>query len=318
MRRIRLQLLLFIATCLTTTLNGALLAVPESIARAGGVGAWMFTHLAAGLPYSVPLMLILVVHEMGHYVVARAHSVPASLPYFIPLPPPLGFGTLGAVIGMRPSRDRNQIVDIGAAGPLAGLAVAIPIIIYGLAHSTVGPVPHGSAFEGNSILYMVLKRLVTGRWLPRAGVDVSLGLVAQAGWFGLFVTMLNLIPIGQLDGGHVATAYFGGERYERVSRVLHRLLPLWALGNFLYVLLDSRLADRSSWAASGAAATQVAFPPIVWFGMLFLLPKMGGGRYHPPLEDGTPLSPSRRRLALATALIFLLIVMPWPSRPTPP
>src|SRR2546429_2395551 len=156
---------------------------------------------------------------MGHYVTARVHGVPASLPYFIPLPF-IGFGTLGAVIGMKPSRNRNAIVDIGAAGPLCGLVVAIPIVIYGLMQSKVGPVPRGAQFEGNSILYMVLKRIITGHWLPGDGLDVQLGPVAEAGWAGLFVTMLNLIPIGQLDGGHVATGYFGGERYERVSRFL--------------------------------------------------------------------------------------------------
>jgi membrane-associated protease RseP (regulator of RpoE activity) len=104
-----------------------------------------------GLPYSVPLMFILLCHEFGHYIAARLHRVPASLPYFIPLPPGFGFGTLGAIIGMRRvTRDRKQLIDIGAAGPLAGLVVAIPILFYGLMRSEVGPLTNGTRRETRS------------------------------------------------------------------------------------------------------------------------------------------------------------------------
>src|SRR5262249_28989859 len=117
---------LFLATFLTTTATGALEAHRmEAIAP-----------IRDGLPYSLPLMFILLCHELGHYIVARMHGVPASLPYFIPLPPGMGLGTLGAVIGMRRvTTDRRELIDVGAAGPLAGLAVAIPILVYGLMHS---------------------------------------------------------------------------------------------------------------------------------------------------------------------------------------
>src|SRR5215831_19230604 len=158
MRRASFHVVLFLLTCVSTSLFGAIYA-------GGGNVSWALKHLSAGLSFSVPLMFILLVHEMGHYVAARMHGVPASLPYFIPLPL-LGFGTLGAVIAMKPSRNRNAIVDIGAAGPLAGLVVAIPVVIYGLAHSKVGPIPRGTQFEGNSLLYMLLKRVITGHWLP--------------------------------------------------------------------------------------------------------------------------------------------------------
>ena len=139
---------LFLATFLTTTMSGAIHAhVTGDIAP-----------IKDGLSYSVPLMLILLCHELGHYGVARWHGVDASLPFFIPFPPWFGLGTMGAVIGMRrATTDRKKLIDIGAAGPLAGLAVAIPVILYGLSRSHVGPLmPHGE-LEGNSILYALLK-----------------------------------------------------------------------------------------------------------------------------------------------------------------
>jgi membrane-associated protease RseP (regulator of RpoE activity) len=312
--KLALHLVLFVATCFTTTMQGALMQASVDTVKTGHAMAWALAHLSLGLAFSVPLMSILLVHEMGHYVVARLHRVPASLPYFIPVPPPFGLGTLGAVIGMRPSRDRNHIMDIGAAGPLAGLCVAVPVIIYGLAHSPVGPIAPGSEFEGNSLLYMLLKRAVTGHWLPGHGLDVTLSPMAMAGWFGLFVTMLNLLPIGQLDGGHVATGYFGGDRYERISALLHRALPLWALANFTYVTWDARTAEHAAWGRATQAGVGVAIAPLVWYGMLLVLRRLGGGRYHPPLDNQAPLTRGRRVLFGVTTLVFALIFMPWPFR----
>ena len=314
MARIRTHLLLFIATCFTTTTQGAIWVAPEDVLKAGNELQWALQHLSKGLAFSVPLMSILVVHEFGHYITERIHRVPASLPYFIPLPPVISLGTMGAVIGMQPSRNRNHIMDIGAAGPLAGLAVALPVVIYGIAHSHVGPVPKNAQFEGNSILYMVIKRAVTGHWLPSGGLDVNLGPVAMAGWYGLFVTMLNLLPIGQLDGGHIATGYFGGERYERVSRALHFVLPFWAIANFMYATAYGHFAEGAPLLHAAVLALGVGVAPLVWFGLMFLLRRMSGGRYHPPLEDEIPPTVGRRALFVVTALVFLLIFMPWPFR----
>src|SRR5262249_59812111 len=114
---------------------------PEGAFEHGSSTVWALTHLQLGLSFSIPLMLILLVHEMGHYVTARVHGVPASLPYFIPLPPQIGFGTMGAVIGMRPSRNRNHIMDIGAAGALGGRFLSIPRVGVLFAPSRVGPAP---------------------------------------------------------------------------------------------------------------------------------------------------------------------------------
>src|SRR5450631_2657224 len=133
-KRLLLHVGLFLATFLTTTAAGAMLMH----ARAGVEGWEAILPIADGLSYSLPLMLILLSHELGHYLVARLHGVDASLPYFIPLPPSFGLGTMGAVIGMRDvTSDRRKLIDIGAAGPLAGLLVAVPVLLYGLHKSQV-------------------------------------------------------------------------------------------------------------------------------------------------------------------------------------
>ncbi|HXI59586.1 MAG TPA: site-2 protease family protein, partial [Polyangia bacterium] len=237
---------LFLATFLTTTAAGALYVHGQNI-----------RPIADGLPYSVPLLMILVCHEFGHYFTARAHGVDASLPFFIPLPPGLGLGTMGAVIGMRNvTSDRRKLIDIGAAGPLCGLAVAIPVILYGLSLSKVGPaVPH-SLQEGNSLLYAVLKFISKGAWLPGNNQDVFMHPTAWAGWAGLLVTMINLLPIGQLDGGHIATAYFGNN-YRRFARILHRLLPVGAVAIFAWVYLTVKREAGPRW--DWAEGAEIAF-----------------------------------------------------------
>lgn len=297
---------LFLATVLTTTAAGSLLVHPDRI-----------RPISDGLAFSVPLLAILLCHEFGHYIVARLHGVPASLPYFIPLPPFLGlFGTMGAVISMRSvTSDRRKLIDIGAAGPLAGLAVAIPVLIYGLAHSRVDVVA-GGLQEGNSILYAALKYAVKGRWLPGEGLDVQLHPTAFAGWAGLFVTMLNLLPFGQLDGGHVMTAFFG-ERWERVSLVLQRSLLVLSAGVFAWVYALASSAARHGPLPLGltpimAAVDSAALWIIWWFALRFLR-KLSGGVDHPPV-DAQPLPPSRVMLFILVTLAFVLVFMPVPLR----
>lgn len=281
---------LFVATCATTYLSG---------------GVW----------FAATLMTILVVHEMGHYVAARVHGVDASLPLFIPLPPQITLGTLGAVIRMRrPIDDRNKLIDVGAAGPLAGLAVAVPLLIIGLHLSPLASAPQpGTYYEGNSLLYLALKYMTFGRYLPGAdGTDVVLHPMAFAAWVGLLITMINLIPIGQLDGGHVARAYLGN-RHERFSRVLHWVLL--AIGVAVASVLG--IAAWRQGFGAGTITTQAlagGLPWCVWAAMLAGLRWMAGGEYHPPVGDEA-LSPGRRRLVLFSAIIFLLIFTPVPLRP---
>jgi membrane-associated protease RseP (regulator of RpoE activity) len=299
---------LFLATFFTTTATGA-------AAAHGADGAWF--PLTDGLSFSVPLLTILLCHEFGHYFAARAHGVPASLPFFIPLPPGVGLlGTMGAVILQGGTTDRRKLIDIGAAGPLAGLVVAIPVLAWGLAQSEVGPIPPVSMQEGNSLLYFALKAAVKGAWLPGDGQDVFLHPTALAGWGGLLVTMLNLIPIGQLDGGHVATAYFGN-RYERVAARLHGLLPFLTAAVFVwvYLVVDRERGGRplpDGWSA-GVLAGTAALVWVVWFFMLFVMRRMAGGRYHPPVDD-RPLPPSRVALFWVVAVTFVLTFMPVPFR----
>jgi len=301
-----LHLALFATTLFTTTASGASMQHDDR-------SIW---PLVDGLSFSLPLMTILLFHEMGHYLAARIHRVPASLPYFVPLPPQFGlFGTMGAVILQSRTSDRRKLFDIGAAGPLAGLVVAIPVLAYGLHLSPVGPIA-GGLQEGNSLLYAVLKRLMCGMWLPAGDVDVNLHPMAFAGWAGLFVTMLNLIPVSQLDGGHVAIAFFGN-RYGRASQLLRRMLLPLAVGVTLAVyyrtsgdLARAGVLDRMSpWAIAIPAGLQW----LIWYIMLGVLRRLSGGIDHPPVDD-RPLPPSRTLVFAAVATSFVVTFMPVPMR----
>jgi membrane-associated protease RseP (regulator of RpoE activity) len=296
---------LFLATFLTTTMSGAIHAHPN-----GDIAP-----INDGLSYSVPLMLILLCHELGHYFVARLHGVEASLPFFIPFPPWLGLGTMGAVIGMRrATTDRKKLIDVGAAGPLAGLCVAIPVILYGLSLSKVGPLMPSGELEGNSILYAFLKHASKGLWLPNAHQDVYLHPTAYAGWAGLLVTMINLLPIGQLDGGHVATAYFGN-RYNAFARRLHAIMPLIGVGVFLWVrhLVRVEMGVHYSEATALRISLSAATPWVMWFVLVGLVRRLGGGVNHPPVQP-RPLPASRKALFWLMVIVFVSIFMPVPMR----
>lgn len=294
MKRLGIHVALFAATCVTTTLAG-------------------------GPVYAATLMAILVTHEMGHYVVARRHGVDASLPYFIPLPTALG--TLGAVIRMRsPITRRDALLDVGAAGPLAGLAVALPLLAVGIARSPVvdlsaTPSPGGPPLlEGNSLLYLGLKLAVKGRVLPAGTIDIQLDPMALAAWVGLLVTFINLLPIGQLDGGHVAAAYFG-DRQERIAGWLHGGLLFVGAAVAAVLGFEAREAGRAGTAAF-LYGLKGAMPWFVWALLLLVLRRASGGVYHPPVGP-EPLSPSRRALFWVVAVVFVLLVTPVPMREMP-
>jgi Zn-dependent protease len=264
---------LFVATVFTTLLAG-------SFYEGGGI--------ASGVPFAFTLLAILGTHEFGHYFVARYHKAAVTLPYFIPFPAIPGFfslGTMGAVIQLRsPIRNRKQLFDIGVAGPLAGLVVAIPLLVYGLTQSPVQPQPTRVAYylqEGNSLLYIGLKYLVHGRILPGDGLDVTMNSMTFAAWIGLFVTCLNLLPMGQLDGGHIAYALFG---------------------------------RRAWWLARATAVVLLILGFLGWQGWFLwvILPFLFGLRHPPPLNDHTPLDPRRKALGIAMILIFILVFIPIP------
>lgn len=291
--------LLFVATCLSVLWTGSLMTnewrSPVTLAE-----------LAGGWVYALPLMSILLCHELGHYVAARIHGVPASLPHFLPLPVLSPFGTLGAVIAMPERiRSRNALLDIGAAGPLAGMAVALPVIVFGLTLSPVQVQPSGAYWqEGQSLLYWLLKYLVKGT-IP-SGYDVIVHPTALAGWVGLFVTMINLIPWGQLDGGHIAFALLGPLQ-NRIARLVR-----WGVfGFFLYNLVSfvgPVLLARSAMPLGVAVENSLTW--LVWFGLLSLLGRMMGPD-HPPVEDGA-LTPARRGVAVVCLMLFVLLFMPTP------
>jgi membrane-associated protease RseP (regulator of RpoE activity) len=287
--RYRLAFSLFFLSCASTTFVGFL---------ASGT-------LPGALAYSLPLMAILLAHELGHYVAARIHRVPASLPYFIPVPlPPLG--TMGAVILMRDRiASRNALLDVGAAGPLAGLAVALPVLIHGIVQSKVAPLTSPSwVQEGHSLLYVGLLHWLKGP-IP-AGHDIELSPTAFAGWVGLLVTMINLMPSLQLDGGHVAYALLG-ERYPRLSRAVRAaLLPL-AVGVALWFGLPAFLAGQRGMALWGQAEGGMQW--FIWWLLLRWMARRSDDDEHPPTDPG-PLSPARRLIAAFTLLLFVLLFMP--------
>jgi len=291
---------LFVLTCASTYLVGG---------QGFGGGKSSDAFIFAGT-----LMAILLTHEMGHFIVARRHGIRASLPYFIPIP--FALGTLGAIIKMdAPIQKRNALIDVGAAGPLAGLLVAIPLLIIGLATSPLEHVvfePGKVALvEGNSLLYIALKFLVKGRYLPYDGWDVQLGPMAMAAWVGLLLTFINLLPIGQLDGGHIAHAFFGN-RHEQRAPWLHRALIGVGLAVFCALGLEAWQLGRSLGDAA-AYGGQSAMPWLMWALILLGMRRLTRGRYHPPVGD-EPLSPRRRVLFWIVAVVFVLLFTPVPFR----
>lgn len=268
------------------------------------LGAWTF---------AVPLLVILVAHELGHYIAARIHKVPASLPYFLPLPILNPFGTMGAVIVMpRRIRSANALLDIGAAGPLAGMVFAIPIMLVGLTLSSVGPRGTENYIqEGQSILYWALKLAVFGPMSPE--LDVQLHPTALAAWAGFLVTFLNLLPFGQLDGGHVAFALFG-ERQNRLARFFQMVPLLMIVWNgWIYarpLLLRGfhdgfRSIPGNAWFPMSAITVWITI-----FILLTVLSRLSGSD-HPPVDEET-LSPGRKAIAVITLAFFVLLFMPTP------
>jgi membrane-associated protease RseP (regulator of RpoE activity) len=267
-----LNLTLFLATLLTTLFVGAMMEGAQPLAD-----PWA---LLQGVPFSASLLLILGFHELGHYLTARAYGVQVSLPYFVPLPlPPMG--TMGAIIRMRsPIPNRKVLFDIGIAGPLLGLVFAVPVLIIGLMLSPVKP-PSGVILqEGNSLAYLFLKWLVKGP-IPE-GFDVILHPMALAGWLGFFVTALNLMPLSQLDGGHIVYAVLGRG---------HRKVVWLFLGAMVVLFLLTRWEGWLVWVALAVGL---------------------GLRHPPPLDDLTPLDPTRRVLAVIALALLVVLITPLP------
>lgn len=272
-----LHIILFIVTFLTTLTAGALQKGINIIAEPG--------RIVEGLPFAGTLMTILLCHELSHYIASKKHHTKATLPYFIPAPSIIG--TFGAFIKMKsPIITRKALIDIGASGPIAGFIVSVIASIIGLSMSQVVSVQHaeGALSLGDSILFSFLSKVVIG--VTPDNHDILLHPVAFAGWIGLFVTSLNLIPIGQLDGGHVAFAILG-ERHRYISIVL--VVVLAVLGIFYW----------EGWA--------------LWAVLMLIL-----GIKHPPvLYWEVPLDPKRRFIGIFTFIIFIITFIPSPFKILP-
>jgi membrane-associated protease RseP (regulator of RpoE activity) len=276
--RVWVHWLLFGLAFLTTTFAGA--------ANAGVNLLQQPERFAVGLPYAIGLLAILGVHELGHFFAARRHGMNVTPPFFIPVP--FALGTFGAFIRMRsPPEDRQSLFDVAVAGPLAGLVIAIPALLIGLHSSSVedfGQHPPPQAFDGAmtvSILFGLLAKLSFGHALS-GNTILHLSPLAFAGWLGLYITGLNLLPIGQLDGGHTARSMFGHKTGSLIGSV-----AMWGL--FLWALRDNS--------------------KIFWAIIVFFL----AGRATPPLNDLTPISPARQRLGWFTFLILAMILIPMPD-----
>jgi membrane-associated protease RseP (regulator of RpoE activity) len=275
-----LALTLFALTVVSTFVAGALYFVGSETFdayRALPFPGW----LVSGAPFAVTLLAILGVHEFGHYFTARHYGAAVSLPYFIPAP--MLFGTFGAIIRMRsPARDRNALFDIAAAGPLAGLLVAVPALILGLTWSRVVPATGNPSFGGFG--YSLFTQLfVYLRFGSVDGMAVMTHPMADAAWVGCFVTALNLFPVGQLDGGRIAYA---------MSARRHRALGVLTWGALL---------------AMGVLTGSVNW--FVWAALLFLVV---GFDHSPPLDELTPLTRGRRLLGIACLILSVLLIPPIP------
>jgi len=300
--RYLLSFVLFIASLFTTTTLGAVaflftrtdattalspLLSPRTISAVWGNPHLLYT----GLSFSLPLFLILLCHELGHYLMCRRYGLSSTLPYFIPAP--LALGTFGAFIKIRsPIRDKNQLFDVGVAGPMAGFIVLLPFLFYGIAHSQpaviLPPVAGGAQaalfVPGRSLAVVLVTMMVHGSRSP--GAILNLHPVALAAWFGLLATALNLIPLSQLDGGHILYAVTGG-----LQRKL--ALPLWIL------LVLAGLVWWNGW--------------FFWCLLVLLM-----GLRHPRVSDeARPLDGKRRWIAVLALLLLILSFMPVPARVVP-
>jgi membrane-associated protease RseP (regulator of RpoE activity) len=286
-QRIWLHVLLFAATLVSTTLVGGLAFgdlpagfQPRSLLH-------LLFHpavLRAGLAFSIPLLAILLTHEMGHYIACRHHRLDATLPFFIPVP--FGIGTFGAFIRIRtPLLTKRELFDVGASGPIAGFVASLPVLVAGIAlsHPVALPPKAGVLIFGEPLAFMAV------RWLVHPGIppggDLLLHPMGFAAWFGLLVTALNLLPFGQLDGGHISYALFG--RWQR--RIAWPLLAVLVALGFLW----------PGWW--------------VWAVIALLLRVR-----HPWIPDeATPLDPRRRLLAWLCIALFVVCFTPDPIKILP-
>jgi len=303
-----LHISLFLLTFITTTLAGVEWTT-------GQIPPYEFNMLSKGLPYSISILLIITFHEFGHYFAASFHKVKATLPFYIPFPPIpyfINFGTMGAVIRTKsPVYTKKAMFDIGIAGPLSGFVVCIAILVYGFTH-----VPsidyllniHPDYFSadygkdglnlvfGDSILFAFFRYIFTSPdtfFPPMSEIYHYPYLVA--GWFGLLVTSMNMIPVGQLDGGHISYTMFGDKKHYTISAISAIALLILGFGGLLDAFLELNIGiGWSGW--------------LFWAFILYFVIKLK----HPPVADNLPLDRKRMYLGYLSFFIFIISFSPAP------
>ncbi len=289
--RVWLHVLLFTLTAASTTLVGAghYASFLGDFSGARGLPMPFAALLLRGFWYSATILAILGCHELGHYFACRYYDVDASLPFFLPVPPPMLTGTLGAFIRIRePIPSKRMLFDIGIAGPIAGFLVAVPALFIGLSMSHVVRVPADSTglLElGEPLLFKFASWVLWGT--QPDGYSLNMHPVAFAAWFGLLATALNLFPIGQLDGGHISYAVLG----RRSTYVTFAMLGVALVLAYTY----------SSW--------------LVWTGLMFAMLVMFGPRHPQVRDEHVPLDRTRLILALVALAMFVLCFTPAPIQP---
>ncbi len=286
---------LLAATFVTTTLMGTLLSIDVPVSESSGMSGLAAailgavtsdaTYIGSGLVFSTTLLVILGAHELGHYFACRYYDIDASLPYFLPAPPPILIGTFGAFIRIRsPFPNRRALFDVGVAGPIAGFVFALPASVVGLLYATPSTVDtsEGGIVFHDPLLFTLLARVLD---LPEA---INWNPIYFAAWIGMFATGLNLIPVGQLDGGHAVAALAGRRGHRAVSLVFFGVVATLAVVSF------------------------VRFSSPVWFLYVAVLALLAFRRHPSTLDDVPGVGRVRWIVAAVVFVIFLLSFMPFP------
>jgi len=323
-RNYPLHILLFIVTLFCTTWAGMIWINREP--DVSSISGFM-NSLKEGIPYSFSLLAFLTVHEFGHFFATLHHRVRATLPYYIPLPPLpflMSIGTMGAVIRIKePITTRKALFDTGASGPLAGFAVAFCLLLFGflnlppagyifsihpdyLASGGIPAPPQGTLYLGKNLLYILLEYVIAPEALPPM-TEMYHYPFLFTGWLACFVTALNLLPVGQLDGGHVVYAMFGRQGHEKIARIFLLFITLLGMPSFIDVLLTLFIPGNDILVPE--SLLRWSWPG--WILWAFILSRFIGTK-HPQAGNDLPLSDGRRIAGWLCIVIFILTFTPVP------
>lgn len=299
MKLTKIHIILFLLTVATTFITGL---------SFGG-------DIISALSFSFALLFILGSHEMGHYYYGKKYGVDITPPYFIPAPPFISpIGTFGAFIKIKsPISTKRALFDIGIAGPFAGIVATVPVLIIGIKLSTIVEMSEhaaeGGLVLGTPLIMSLFSDIFYGP-IPQ-GYDLFLHPVAFAGWVGLFVTALNLIPSGQLDGGHIVYALFSKKYHRYVSRVMIALLIIFGIGTkILLEIGNDLLGSGFNWLTQSVPVIEGWPGWILWAVLLTLM----GAKHPPTMYEETDLDMKRKILGLISLLIFIGSFTPAPIK----